>query len=113
MQTVCTTCRNLLILTDSRLALFDYEKCTLFVVLIIALFPFSGTAATTAVTSTADGGAGSLRQVIGNSAVGDTIVFSVTGAILLTNGELLINKQLTILGPGAGLLSVERSAAGG
>src|ERR1044071_2265868 len=48
-----------------------------------------------------DSGAGSLRQAIFDASAGDTINFalpqSVT-AILLTSGELLINKNLTING---------------
>src|SRR5262245_61520926 len=81
--------------------------------LTVLVFPLSGISATVPVTTTADSGAGSLRQAIATAAGGDTIVFSVTGAITLTNGELLINKSLAILGPGAGLLSVERSTAAG
>ena len=58
-----------------------------------------------------DSGTDSLRHVIGNVCAGSTITFApnVTGAINLTSGELLINKTLTINGPGANLLSVQRS----
>ena len=35
------------------------------------------------------------------------------GAINLTSAELLINKNLTISGPGANLLTVQRSSTGG
>ena len=62
--------------------------------------------ATNAVTSLADNGSGSLRQVIQNSAPGDTIIFSVTGTIVLTNGELAVAKNLTIRGPGASALAI-------
>ena len=73
------------------------------------------------VTSTADAGGicpgatCTLRQAIATAASGDTINFAanVRGAINLTSGELLINKNLTINGPGANLLSVQRSAVGG
>src|SRR5437764_4112207 len=53
-----------------------------------------------------------LRAAIQQAASGDTINF-VAGltTINLTNGELLINKSLTINGPGANLLTVQRSAA--
>ena len=37
----------------------------------------------------------------------------VVSPIILTSAELLINKNLTIQGPGANLLTVQRSAAGG
>jgi len=64
-----------------------------------------------------DSGSGSLRQAIMDnnaSAGGNTIVFSniVTGAITLTSGELLINKYVTILGPGPGNLALNGNAAG-
>lgn len=53
----------------------------------------------------------SLREAIANAASGEVITFSVTGAINLTNvghvGELVINKQLTIQGPGANLLTIK------
>ena len=43
----------------------------------------------------------SLRDAIANAASGETINFSVTGTINLTGlGDLVINKNLTINGPG-------------
>jgi uncharacterized repeat protein (TIGR01451 family) len=62
-----------------------------------------------------DSGTGSLRDLIANACANSTITFApnVRGAITLTTAELLINKNLTIIGPGANLLSVQRSAAGG
>jgi CSLREA domain-containing protein len=62
-----------------------------------------------------DSGTDSLRAVIANVCAGSVITFSpiVTGAINLTSGELAINKSLTINGPGASLLSVQRSSANG
>jgi CSLREA domain-containing protein len=67
------------------------------------------------VNSDADSGAGSLRSIITSACGGSTITFAanVRGAIDLTSGELLLNKNLTIVGPGANLLSVRRSAAVG
>ncbi len=60
-----------------------------------------------------DAGAGSLRAVIANACAGDTISFAsnVRGTISLTSGKLVINKVLTINGPGAHLLTVERNAS--
>lgn len=58
------------------------------------------------VTNTNDSGAGSLRQAIIDATAGQEIDFSVTGTITLTSGELAINKDLTITGPGADTLSV-------
>src|SRR5260370_32213711 len=63
------------------------------------------------VTNTADNGPGTLRDAITNAAPGETINFAVTGTITLTNGELFINKNLLITGPGANQLAVQRSTA--
>src|SRR5438105_1571792 len=66
-------------------------------------------AATITVTSTADSGAGTLRAGIAAAAAGDTIDFSasLTGqSIVLTSGEISIDKALTISGPGAQNLTV-------
>ena len=71
-------------------------------------------AATITVTNGSDSGAGSLRQAILDAASGDTINFSLPGnsnAITLTSAELLIDKSLTITGPGADQLTVQRSTA--
>lgn len=75
-------------------------------------------AATFTVTNLNDSGAGSLRQAITDAnlnADADIINFAagLSGAILLTSGELSINTNLTINGPGARALSVERSPAAG
>jgi hypothetical protein len=58
------------------------------------------------VTSTADSGPGSLRQAIAEACPGSTITFADTGTITLTSGELDINENLAIQGPGANLLTV-------
>jgi N-acetylneuraminic acid mutarotase len=54
-----------------------------------------------------DSGAGSLRQAILDASPGDTITFApnVT-TVTLINGELVINKNLIITGPGANRLTV-------
>src|SRR6266851_1346999 len=56
-----------------------------------------------------------LRAAIQEASSGNTIGFALPAGstILLTNGELLINKSLTINGPGANLLTVQRSTAVG
>src|ERR1051325_5762162 len=79
--------------------------------LAVALHPRPGRATT--VTTTADSGPGSLRDVIAAASAGDTIDFAVSGTITLTNGELLIAKDLNISGPGAGNLTIQRSTASG
>ena len=64
---------------------------------------------TLTVLNNLDSGAGSLRADIAAAHSGDTIVFApgLNGqTIALTKGELLINKNLTIAGPGAGQLTV-------
>src|SRR5687768_16167201 len=65
--------------------------------------------ATITVTNTNDSGARSLRQAIGDAMPGDSIDFNLAGCpctITLTNGQLVINKNLTIQGPGANRLTV-------
>jgi hypothetical protein len=60
------------------------------------------------VLNTNDSGPGSLRQAIetASSAGAGGLIFGVTGAITLTNGELLITNNLTITGPGAANLVI-------
>ncbi len=76
--------------------------------------------ATITVTSLGDGAANAancpgascrLRDAIEDAASGDTINFSVTGTITLTNGHLIISKNLTISGPGATQLAVSGNNA--
>jgi len=60
------------------------------------------------VSSTADAGPGSLRAAIAAAAPGETITFSITGAVTLTSSELQISKNVRIAGPGASLVAIER-----
>ena len=65
----------------------------------------------TVVTNSNDSGAGSLRAIILSACPGSTITFDmtpghVTSPINLTSGELVIDKSLTIQGPGANLLTI-------
>lgn len=57
-------------------------------------------ASTLLVTTTADGGAGSLRAAIANAISGDTIQFQVGGTITLASELPVIAKNLTIDGNG-------------
>jgi len=67
------------------------------------------------VGNTTDSGPGSLRDAILCANPGDTItfdtngVFSVPQTIMLTSGEIVIDKNLTIRGPGANRVSVSGS----
>jgi hypothetical protein len=81
----------------------------------ILLWVGAANAATLTVTSTEDFGKGSLRYAILNAAPGDTINFDLpSGSVItLTSDSLVIQKSLTITGPGSSLLKVERSHANG
>src|SRR5206468_23159 len=62
----------------------------------------------TVVTNSNDSGAGSLRDIILHACDGATITFTagLASPITLTTGELVINKNLTITGPGASVLTI-------
>ena len=66
-------------------------------------------AATITVTTAGDSGPGSLRQALADATDGDTIQFdpALNGqTIALTSGELVIDKNITISGPGPQMLDV-------
>ena len=82
---------------------------------VIAQVTYEPTATIT-VTSSADAGGicpgptCTLRQAIATAAAGNTIDFAAgITTITLTSAELLIDKNLTIRGPGADVLAVERN----
>lgn len=70
---------------------------------------------TITVVNNNNAGAGSLRQAIIDSVNGDTINFAgtVVSPIILTTGVLLVNKNITISGPGARILTVNGNNASG
>src|ERR1051325_2580088 len=75
------------------------------------LAPFSGQANPFVVGNTNDSGPGTLRQAINDNNVsggGNTITFSnvVVGTITLGSGELVISKDVIIIGPGSQLLTL-------
>ncbi len=77
---------------------------------VAALLPLP--AATITVSNTDDSGAGSLRQAIADAVSGDSIDCSgISGTIVLTSGQLTINKSLTINGPGADVLAISGNNA--
>ena len=68
------------------------------------------------VSSSADSGAGSLRNAIATATAGDTIEFNmspghVTSPITLTSGELDITQNLKIVGPGPSSLTISGNSA--
>ena len=82
--------------------------------IILSLFTtVAALAATLTVTNHDDSGPGSLRDSIANAASGDTITFALPtpSTISLTSGELLIDKNLTVAGPGADSLTIELSSS--
>lgn len=78
---------------------------------IICLIALNVQAAPILVTNTNDNGAGSLRQALADVNDGGAISFGVTGTMTLTTGELLVNKSITINGPGSDHLTVDGNHA--
>src|ERR1043166_2868356 len=87
-----------------------------FALIVLAFSVLGAHAATITVTTTAESGAGSLRAAIAAAAEGDTIQFAAAlngQTITLTSAQILIDKNLTISGPGPSQLTVKRSTAAG
>lgn len=63
------------------------------------------------VTTLADAGPGSLRQTIADATSGDMITFITNGTIVLTTGELVLDKNLTLIGPSAANLVISGNLA--
>jgi hypothetical protein len=91
----------------------------LLVLLAVSLIPFAlaqrttgkgnRPATTITVTNTNDSGPGSLRQALADAKDGHTINFDVSlkgQTIALSSGELVIDKSITITGPGSDQLAV-------
>jgi hypothetical protein len=72
-------------------------------------------AATWEVINTNDSGPGSLREaVLVSGGGGDTIIFAPTllgQTITLTSGQITVNTNMTIIGPGLGLLTISGNNA--
>ena len=88
----------------------------LFSAVILAATSVTAQSAVLTVTNTQDSGAGSLRDTIAVASAGDTIQFDAAlngQTITLTSAQILIDKNLTINGPGADKLTVQRSTANG
>jgi hypothetical protein len=80
-------------------------------VLLLCVFVAAAHAATITVTNRNDNGSGSLRQALVDASDGDLITFAVTGTIVLTSGGLVIDKEVTISGPGPDRLSIDGNQA--
>ena len=66
---------------------------------------------TIVVTNTNDNGQGSLRQALADAQNGDTIdATTISGVIILTSGQLLVDKSVTINGAGSDALAVDGNA---
>src|SRR5438874_298961 len=79
---------------------------------LICALGISANANNITVTNTNDSGPGSLRQALADAHDGDTVeATGISGVIRLTTGELLVDKSVTINGPGADLLAVDGNAA--
>jgi hypothetical protein len=100
-------------------ALLLRGACYLLLLLAVCVIPFAlgqrtsakgnRPATTITVTNTNDSGPGSLRQAVADANDGDTINFDVSlkgQTIALTSGELVIDKSITITGPGSDQLAV-------
>ena len=71
--------------------------------------PAAADAATYSVSTTADAGAGSLRDALdlaNATPIVDDINFSVTGTIGLTTGDIDIDEPVNLNGPGASTLTI-------
>ncbi len=87
-------------------------KTRVLIAAVITMATLPAYAATITVTSTNDSGSGSLRAALASAANGDIIdASSITGTVLLTSGELLVNKNVNIIGPGPSNLAVDGNAS--
>ncbi len=87
------------------------KKSGVFIAVLFFMLSFTAVenqAATLTVTNKNDNGGGSLRQTIFFANNGDTIIFAanLSGSIVLST-EIVINKHLTINGPGSHILGIE------
>jgi predicted outer membrane repeat protein len=81
---------------------------------LLTLVVQSSAAGERVVTTTADDGAGSLRQALAEALPGDTITFNLTPPATITlNSRLVINKNVSIDGPGADQLTIRADVGPG
>lgn len=80
----------------------------------VAASPTPTPTPTTIVTNTNDSGPGSLRQALADANNGDTVTFdpALNGQIIqLTSAELVVDKSITVNGPGPNLLGISRTSS--
>jgi hypothetical protein len=92
----------------------------LFMACVLAVLSGAAHASNLLVTSTADSGSGTLREAVNtansNGTGNDTITFSLGSGpqtIALTSGQIAVAGDLTITGPGASQLTVQRDPGAG
>jgi hypothetical protein len=86
-------------------------RCAVIAVVLFGVVAIPVRASTITVTNTNDSGPGSLRQALAVANDGDTIdAAGVFGVIMLTSGQLLVGKSVTINGAGADMLAVDGNA---
>ena len=78
--------------------------------LVLCAIALSAHGATITVINTNHSGPRSLREALADPNDRDTINFAVTGTIGLTSGELLVDKSVTISGPGVASRAVDGNA---
>jgi len=89
----------------------NIKSAAICVILACAL-TISADATTIIVSNTNDSGPGSLRQALSIANDGDVIdATGISGVIILTSGELLVSRSVTINGAGADLLAVDGNAS--
>src|SRR5438132_302937 len=95
--------------------IFDSNTCRiLFATCLSALclIALSTQAATITVINGDDSGPGSLRQALADANDGDTINFDASLNYISLGGELVVDKSVTISGPGAANLIVAGTQRG-
>lgn len=92
-----------------------YQGDTNFVLSTSPVFIHQVCTASATVSNTADSGAGSLREALAGGCAGATITFSAdfnTPQTITLTGELLIDRDITINGAGANLLTINANNTG-
>jgi len=87
------------------------SKATAISLVLVCAVTIPAHATNIIVSNTDDSGPGSLRQALAQANDGDTIdATAISGVIMLTTRQLLVDKSVTINGSGADLLAVDGNA---